>query len=73
METFTSLENRLQELSKSLKSLEKIEADDKKAYEKAFEKLQQSNKNVNNVKFEIEPLKNSLIAMYGKKLDILTR
>lgn len=73
METFTSLENRLQKLSKSLKSLKKIEADAKRVYDLAYEKYNIAQGDVKEVKFEIEPLKNSLIGLYEKKLDILTR
>jgi Txe/YoeB family toxin of Txe-Axe toxin-antitoxin module len=73
METFTSLENRLQVLSKSLKSLKKIEADNKKAYDIIYEKLINSQTDVRQKEIEIEPLKNSLKDLYSKKLDILTR
>lgn len=73
METFTSLESRLQALSKSLKSLKKIETDAKKQYDIAYKKYIDAESAVKQKQFEIEPLKNSLIALYGKKLDILTR
>lgn len=73
METFTSIENRLQVLSKSLKILKKIEADALKVYQTATLNLQRSKSDVRQKEIEIEPLKNSLKDLYSKKLDIITR
>lgn len=71
METFSSLEKKLNTLSKELTHLKELENSAKKEYRKAEQKLFKLQGECNLKKSEISALKSGLESLYEKKLRMI--
>ena len=71
METFSSLEKKLNRLSKELIDLEELKNSAKKEYKEADEKFLKLQGECNRKKSEISALKSGLRSLYEKKLRMI--
>lgn len=71
METFSSLEKKLNRLSKELTYLKELKNSAKKEYKEAEQKFFKLQEECNLKKTEISALKNGLESLYEKKLRMI--